>query len=135
GVSVSTNMVTCAIAEESGTSVREPAKNNGTVGLAPTRELISGHGMIQRGIVTRVGPICRTVKDVARILDAYAGFDPNDELTSFSRKRKPPQPYYTYATATRLDGIRIGVIREYMRKDLFTVADHESIDIVNKAIQ
>jgi Asp-tRNA(Asn)/Glu-tRNA(Gln) amidotransferase A subunit family amidase len=135
GMSVAANLVTCAIGEESGTSVRMPAKNNSAVGLAPTRELVSASGMIQRGIVTRVGPICRTVKDVARILDVYAGFDPGDELTSFSRNRKPPQPYYTYANATRLDGMRIGVIREYMRKDLFTVADAESIDIVNKAIQ
>ena len=134
-MSVAANLVTCAIGEESGTSVRMPAKNNSAVGLAPTRELVSASGMIQRGIVTRVGPICRTVKDVARILDVYAGFDPGDELTSFSRNRKPPQPYYTYANATRLDGMRIGVIREYMRKDLFTVADAESIDIVNKAIQ
>ena len=135
GISVSTNMVTCAIGEESGTSVRMPAKNNSAVGLAPTRELVSAQGMIQRGIVTRVGPICRTVKDVARILDVYAGFDPGDELTGFSRDRLPPQPYSAYAGATRLDGMRIGVIREYMRKDLFTAADYESIDLVDKAIQ
>jgi amidase len=32
--------------------------------------------MIQRGINTRVGPMCRTVADVARVLDAYAGYDP-----------------------------------------------------------
>jgi len=135
GMAVAANLVTCAIGEESGTSVRMPAKNNSAVGLAPTRELVSAQGMIQRGIVTRVGPICRTVKDVARILDAYAGFDPNDELTSFSRRRMPPQPYYAYAGATRLDGLRIGVIREYMRKDLFTQADYESIDLIEKAIQ
>src|SRR5207253_7284850 len=66
-LAVSANFVTCAIGEESGTSVREPAKNNGEVGIAPTRELVSADGMIQRGIVTRVGPICRTVKDTARI--------------------------------------------------------------------
>src|SRR5262245_30119720 len=135
GVSVSTNMVTCAIAEESGTSVREPAKNNGAVGLAPTRELISGHGMIQKGIVTRVGPICRTVKDVARILDVYAGFDPDDELTAFSLGKLPNKPYHTFANATRLEGVRIGVLREYMHKDLFSIADYESIDIVDAAIK
>ncbi len=134
GVSVSTNMVTCAMAEESGTSVREPSKNNSAVGLAPTRELVSGDGMFQKGIVTRVGVICRTVKDVGRILDVYAGFDPKDELTAFSLGKLPPKPYYTYANATRLDGMRIGVLREYMRKDLFTQADVESIDIVDAAV-
>ena len=134
GNSVSANLVTCAIAEETGTSVREPAKNNGVVGLAPTRELVSAHGMMQRGITTRVGPICRTVEDVARILDAYAGFDPRDERTAFSVGRRPVQPYQSFATGGSLDGIRIGVVREYMNKELFTVADHESIEIIEPAI-
>jgi amidase len=39
GMAVAANFVTCAIGEETGTSVREPAKNNNAVGLAPTREL------------------------------------------------------------------------------------------------
>jgi amidase len=134
GVAVAANFVTCAIGEESGTSVREPAKNNNVVGLAPTRELVSADGMIQRGIVTRVGPICRNVQDLSRILDVYAGFDPNDELTSFSTGRKPSQPYPSFAKPGRLDGYRIGVVREYMDKDLFTAADAETIDIVDRAI-
>lgn len=134
GVAVSANFVTCAIGEETGTSVREPAKNNSAVGLAPTRELVSADGMIQRGVTTRVGPICRTVDDTARILDAYSGFDPNDELTAFSTGRKPPATYESFATKKRLDGYRIGVVREYMNKDLFTVADSETIDIVDRAI-
>jgi amidase len=133
GMAVAANFATCAIGEETGTSVREPAKNNNTVGLAPTRELVSADGMIQRGITTRVGPICRTVEDTARILDAYAGFDPADELTAFSTRRTPSKPYHAY-TRRRLDGYRIGVIREYMDKDLLAIADVESIDIVDRAI-
>ena len=135
GNSVSANLVTCAIGEETGTSVREPAKNNGVVGLAPTRELVSADGMMQRGITTRVGPICRTVEDVARVLDAYAGFDPRDELTAFSVGRRPSQPYQSFAHEERLDGVRIGVVREYMDRDLFTIADAETIDIVERAIE
>ena len=90
--------------------------------------------MIQRGIRTRVGPICRTVEDVARVLDAYAGYDPNDELTAYSVGRKPSEPYRSFANQDRLDGIRIGVVREYMDRDLFTIADSQSIDIVERAI-
>ena len=135
GNSVSANLVTCAIGEETGTSVREPAKNNGVVGLAPTRELVSADGMMQRGITTRVGPICRTVEDVARVLDAYAGFDPRDELTAFSVGRRPSQPYQSFAHEELLDGVRIGVVREYMDRDLFTIADAETIDIVERAIE
>ena len=135
GNSVSANLVTCAIGEETGTSVREPAKNNSVVGLAPTRELVSADGMMQRGITTRVGPICRTVEDVARVLDAYAGFDPNDEITAFSVGRKPSEPYHSYANETRLDGLRIGVVREYMDKDLFAIADAETIDLIDRVIE
>ena len=135
GNSVSANLVTCAIGEETGTSVREPAKNNGVVGLAPTRELVSAAGMMQRGLRIRVGPICRTVEDVARVLDAYAGFDPNDEITAFSVGRKPSEPYSSYANETRLDGMRIGVVREYMDKDIFIIADAETIDLIDAAIE
>lgn len=135
GMAVAANFVTCAIGEETGTSVREPAKNNNTVGIAPTRELVSADGMMQRGIPTRVGPICRTVEDTARILDVYAGFDAKDELTAFSINRKPPRPYWEYAKPGRLDGMRIGVVREYMDKALFTVADEETIDIVDRGIE
>lgn len=135
GVAVAANLVTCAIGEETGTSVREPAKNNNAVGIAPTRELVSADGMMQRGITTRVGPICRTVEDTARILDAYAGFDPKDELTAFSTGRMPARSYASYTKRRRLDGVRIGVVREYMDKNLFTVADAETIDIIDRAIE
>lgn len=131
---VSMNFVTCAIAEETGGSIIKPARWNSVVGLVPTRELVSADGMIQRGINTRVGPMCRTVNDLARILGAYAGFDPADELTAFSTGRTPARPYETFATKRRLAGTRIGVIREYMDKDLFTIADAESIDLIDKGI-
>src|SRR3954470_7418301 len=131
---VAANLVTCAIAEEPVVSVRWPASVNSTVGLAPTQELVSRDGMMGAGLNTRVGPICRTAQDTARILDAYAGYDEKDELTAFSVGRKPEQPYASFARGGRLDGIRIGVIREYMNRDLFTVADSESITLIERAI-
>jgi Asp-tRNA(Asn)/Glu-tRNA(Gln) amidotransferase A subunit family amidase len=87
GSAVAANLVTCAIAEETGSSIRGPARANNAVGLAPTQELVSRDGMIQQGINTRVGPICRTVEDVARIMDVIAGYDPKDELTVYSVDR------------------------------------------------
>jgi len=131
---VAANLVTCAIAEETVVSVRWPASVNSVVGLAPTQELVSRDGMMGAGLNMRVGPICRTVQDTARVLDAYAGYDPKDELTVFSIGRKPQQPYASSAGATRLDGLRIGVLREYMRPSLLTKADEESIALVDTAI-
>jgi Asp-tRNA(Asn)/Glu-tRNA(Gln) amidotransferase A subunit family amidase len=107
---------------------------NSTVGLAPTQELVSRDGMMGSGLVMRVGPICRTVEDAAKILDAYAGYDPKDELTAFSVGRKPAQPYASFAHVRRLDGVRIGVLREYMRRSLLTKADEESIALVERAL-
>ena len=135
GMAVTANFVTCAIGEETGTSVREPAKNSSLVGLAPTRELVSADGMIQKGLTTRVGPICRTVEDTAKILDAYAGFDPADELTAFAVGRKPPKPYASYAKKRRLDGYTIGVVREYMDRAAFGIVDEESIALIEDAVE
>jgi Asp-tRNA(Asn)/Glu-tRNA(Gln) amidotransferase A subunit family amidase len=134
GTSVAANFVTCAIAEETTSSIRGPAVAANTVGIAATQELVSRHGMIGAGINTRVGPICRTVQDAAKILDAIAGYDPKDELTVFSVGRTPAKTYASYAADKRLDGVRIGVLREYMNKKLFTMADSETIDIVDRAI-
>jgi amidase len=135
-VAVAANFVTCAIGEETGGSIVKPSEFNDVVGVAPTRELVSADGMIQRGIATRVGPICRTVGDAARILDAYQGFDPKDELTAYGTGRVPTAPYQTDTTKKpRLNGYRIGVIREYMDKSLFNAADTESIDLADRAIQ
>jgi Asp-tRNA(Asn)/Glu-tRNA(Gln) amidotransferase A subunit family amidase len=115
-------------------SIRWPASVNSLVGLAPTEELVSRKGMMGAGLSMRTGPICRNVQDAAKILDVIAGYDPSDELTVFSVGRKPAQPYASFATARRLDGVRIGVIREYMSRKLFSKADEESIGIVERAI-
>jgi amidase len=134
GSAVGSNLVMCAIAEESGSSIRGPASAASAVGIAGTEELVSRKGMVQIGINTRVGPICRTVKDAAKVLDVIAGYDPKDELTVFSIGRMPSQPYQSFAQPARLDGVRIGVVREYMNKKLFTKADEETIDIVSKGV-
>jgi Asp-tRNA(Asn)/Glu-tRNA(Gln) amidotransferase A subunit family amidase len=131
---VAANLVTCAIAEETVVSIRWPASVNSTVGLAPTQELVSRDGMMGSGLVMRVGPICRTVEDTAKILDAYAGYDPKDEMTAFSVGRRPAQPYSSFTDARRLDGVRIGVLREYMRPSLLTMADEESIALIERAL-
>ena len=134
GSSVAANLVTCAIAEETGGSILHPTKNADAVGLAPTQELVSRNGMFDAGYNTRVGPICRTVKDAAKVLDVIAGYDSKDELTVFSVGRTPSSSYASFANAKRLDGIRIGVIREYMDRKMFNKADEESIAATEKAL-
>jgi Asp-tRNA(Asn)/Glu-tRNA(Gln) amidotransferase A subunit family amidase len=134
GTSVAANLVTCAIAEETGGSILHPTKNNAVVGLAPTQELVSRDGMYGAGYNTRTGPICRTVKDAATVLNVIAGYDPKDELTVFSVGRMPTSSYASFASEKRLDGVRIGVVREYMDRSLFNEADEESIAAAERAI-
>src|SRR3989475_9984330 len=57
GASVSANLVTCSIGEETGGSIHHPAKNNSLVGLAATQGLVSRDGMIGAALNTRVGPL------------------------------------------------------------------------------
>jgi Asp-tRNA(Asn)/Glu-tRNA(Gln) amidotransferase A subunit family amidase len=132
--SVAANLVTCAIGEETVVSIRWPASVNSLVGIAPTVELVSHDGMMGSGLNMRTGPICRTVQDAAKILDVIAGYDPKDELTVFSVGRKPARGYAAAAVTGRLDGLRIGVIREYMNKALFSRADEQSIALAERAI-
>jgi Asp-tRNA(Asn)/Glu-tRNA(Gln) amidotransferase A subunit family amidase len=127
--------VTCAIGEETVVSVRWPAAVNSIVGLAPTKELVSTDGMIGAGLNMRVGPMCRTVADTARILDVIAGYDPKDEYTALSAGRTPRASYLEATTDSRsLAGLRIGVVREYLNRKLLTQADSESVDLVERAI-
>ena len=134
GSSVGANLVTCSIGEETGGSIHHPAKNNSLVGLAPTQELVSRDGMLASGINTRVGPLCRTVKDAARVLEVIAGYDPKDELTAFSVGRLPSEPYRSFADEQTLNGMRIGVIREHMDKKVLNEADFAAIDLAERAI-
>jgi amidase len=134
GSSVGANLVTCSIGEETGGSIHHPTKNNSLVGIAPTQELVSRDGMLASGINTRVGPICRTVKDAARVLEVIAGYDPKDELTAFSVGRMPSEPYRSFANERTLNGVRIGVIREHMDKKALNEADFSAIDLAERAV-
>lgn len=128
---VAANLAVCAIGEESGPSIRNPARNNNIVGLAPTQGLVSRAGIVPASLFNdRVGPMCRTVEDTARILDVIAGYDAADELTAFSVGRHPQATYESSAQARSLKGLRIGVLREYMDKPALTLADHANIDVV-----
>jgi amidase len=132
--SVAANLVTCAIGEETVVSIRWPASVNSLVGVAPTQELVSRDGMMGAGLIMRTGPICRTVQDAARVLDVIAGYDPKDAMTASGVGREPSRDYASYAGPGRLDGLRVGVVREYMRTDLFSEADEQSIELAEGAV-
>jgi len=136
GSGVTANFATIGIGEDTGGSVRGPASVSSLVGLRPTTPLVSRHGLYPaRPSTDTVGPITRTVKDAAIVLDVIAGYDPNDPLTAYAVGHIPP----SYALDLRPDGLkraRIGVIRQPM--DVKTKVDSEDYKkvraVIDKAI-
>lgn len=95
-------------------SIRIPAAHNSLVGLRPTHGLSSRDGIAPMSYTQDVGgPIAKSVTDVALVLDATAGYDPDDPSTEASLGQVPA----TYTTALdddALDGARIGVLTDYL---------------------
>jgi len=135
GAAVAANLVTCAIGEETSPSIRAPSQNNNVVGISPTQELVSRVGMMNIGLNTRIGPICRTVEDAARILTVIAGYDPKDEMTAFNVGRTPDQPYESFTHTKSLQGIRIGVVSEYLDPKFLGKEGREHLRLTKAAIE
>jgi Asp-tRNA(Asn)/Glu-tRNA(Gln) amidotransferase A subunit family amidase len=112
GTGIAANFATAGIGEDTGGSVRGPAAANNLVGLRPTTQLVSRHGMMPaRPSGDTLGPITRSVKDAAIVLDVLVGYDANDPITAEAVGRGP-MTYTQSLDATALRGARIGVIRQ-----------------------
>lgn len=134
GAAVAANLATVGIAEDTGGSVRVPASFNNLVGVRVTTGLISRGGLSPLvGWQDTAGPVARTVKDAAVLLDALIGYDPADPLTAMVAGA-PGVGHYAGRLARRdLQGIRIGVLRESFGPDDDTrcMATNE---VINRAI-
>jgi amidase len=114
GSGIAANFATIGIGEDTGGSIRGPAAVASLVGLRPTVPLVSRYGMLPATPTNdTLGPITRTVRDAAILLDVIAGYDPNDPLTAYADGRVPSS-YTSFLTRDGLKGARIGVIREPM---------------------
>ena len=134
GAAVAANLVTCAIGEETGPSARNPAANGSLVGIVATHSLVSRAGIIPASLTRdRAGILCRTVKDAATVLAAVAGYDPRDPATAASDGQLPSRPYPDNADNANLHGVRLGVVREFMKAH--TKADEDSVAIVEAALR
>lgn len=79
GVAVAAGMAFASLGSDTGGSIRCPATANGIVGLLPTNGRVSRAGVMPMSFsLDVVGPLARTVRDCARILDVIAGADPRD---------------------------------------------------------
>lgn len=126
-VTVAARQVPLSLGTDAGGSVRIPAAVTGLVGLKQTHRLVSTRGLLASGNVTvdHIGPLARTVADVALVLEAMAGHDPRDP-TSADR----PVPAYRAALRGDLAGLRVGVPTEFF----FDLLDPEVESGVRAAI-
>ena len=110
---VSANLATVAIGQEGFASIRRPSSWNGIVGMRPTPGLVSRAGVYGGwpGRTGSLGPMTRTVTDLAKLLDLMVGYDPEDPQTAHGYDKAPE----TYTTSLVRDGLkdaRIGVLRQ-----------------------
>jgi aspartyl-tRNA(Asn)/glutamyl-tRNA(Gln) amidotransferase subunit A len=109
GAGVSANFGLVGIGTDNSGSVRIPAAFNGIFGLRPSTGLISQHGVFPMGNLDgTVGPMTRTVKDMALLLDVIAQPDPNDPKTQTIPRIKS---YTAFLNENGLKGKRIGIVR------------------------
>jgi aspartyl-tRNA(Asn)/glutamyl-tRNA(Gln) amidotransferase subunit A len=94
---------------DTGGSIRQPASLCGLVGLKPTYGLISRNGMIAfASSLDQAGPITRSVKDAAVLLQTAAGGDDYD-----STCLKEPVPDYLDGIDGGIEGLRVGLVKEF----------------------
>ena len=98
-----------ALGSDTGGSIRQPASLCGIVGMKPTYGAVSRYGLIAfASSLDQIGPLTRSVYDCALLLQHIVGRDPRD-----STSVDLPEPV-ALPSAERLDGLRVGVPREYL---------------------
>ena len=97
------------LGSDTGGSIRQPAAFCGVVGLKPTYGRVSRYGLIAfASSLDQIGPFTRTCADAALVLQAIAGYDPNDATSA-----TVPAPDYSAALSDQdLKGLRLGVPKE-----------------------
>ena len=115
GAAVAANFATIGVGQEGFASIRRPSTWNSIVGMRPTPGLVSRNG-VWAGWPSRrgsLGPMTRTVTDMAKLLDVMVGYDPDDPITSLGVGHAP-KTYTASLDRNGLKGARIGILREPM---------------------
>ncbi|MGZ5093243.1 MAG: amidase [Burkholderiales bacterium] len=114
GAAIAAGFVPAAIGTDTGGSIRNPATMCGVVGMKGTYGLVSRRGVIPLAFsLDHVGPLTRTVRDNALMLDLIAGYDALDPGSANTASGA-----YTAELGTGVKGLKIGVIRHFYTRDM-----------------
>ena len=114
GVATAAGLCLGSLGSDTGGSIRFPSAACGIVGLKPTWGRVSRYGVLALAeSMDHVGPMTRSVADAGIMLEAIAGFDPNDP-TSLPN----PVPNMLEGIGQDIQGIRIGFDENYATNDI-----------------
>ncbi len=109
GVAVAAGLCPGALGSDTGGSIRIPASLCGISGIKPTYGRVSRAGVLPLAwSMDHAGPMARTVRDLALMLGAMAGYDAADPTTSVL-----PVPDYAAALTGEVKGLRVGLLRAH----------------------
>ena len=124
---VAANMAVATLGSDTGGSIRQPAAFCGVVGLMPTYGRVSRYGLIAfASSLDHVGPLTKTVKDAATVLQVIAGRDQCDSTSADVAVGD-----YVSEVGRPVKGLRIGIPDEYFPREL----DEEVNAAVRKTIE
>ena len=111
---VASHQCIAALGSDTGGSIRQPASLCGIVGMKPTYGLVSRHGLLaMASSLDQIGPLTKTVKDAAILLQAISGSDANDSTTA-----KRVSENYLDGIEKDIKGMKIGVPKEYFSQGI-----------------
>ena len=126
GASVAALECLASLGSDTGGSVRSPASFCSVVGLKPTYGLISRYGLVSyANSIEQVGPIAKTVEDVAFLLNIVSGHDPHDNTTA-----NTGHVDYVKDLKSGISGKKIGIISQMIGDGI----DKEVASATNAAI-
>jgi len=117
GAAIAAGYASFGLGTDTGGSVRGPSSANGIVGLKTTHGLVSRDGVIPLALsFDTVGPMARSVEDIAIALGVMAGIDAADGSTAKSRGQEVGD-YTSFLDAGALKGRKLGVARVFMGRN------------------
>lgn len=126
-VALAAGLCSAALGTDTGGSVRIPAGLCGLVGLKTTRGLVSRHGLVELCPThDTVGPIARTVRDAALLLDVIAGPDAHDPVT-----RVAPVRSVLAHLERAVTGLRVWILPESERHSV----ERDVLALYDRALQ